>query len=227
MRVFPLRSVNLSSWLTAEDYLVLSLPCFFFSFKCVWPVCLFVCLCLPYWQQEIIMISAHQQLIISQNIPHCHNIFKPYVWSKIHTATYIRHIHTYIWHTWIVIFVHTHTYTQVHSSADRWSSGKEREIWKVSKHLRISWQQFPVDLLDMKPVSTGKHLFAFSTQRELFIYYGLSWFTIAFPLMLHILFSSSFTVTKTELPYQSAIADCLFHSFRTGCGLTWPNVSTV
>lgn len=70
---------------------------------------LFVCLCLPYWQQEIIMISAHQQLIISQNIPHCHNIFKPYVWSKIHTATYIRHIHTHIcWHTRIVIFVHTH-----------------------------------------------------------------------------------------------------------------------
>lgn len=140
-------------------------PChwiWIFSLKCVW-LCV-VCLRLPCWQREIIMISAHQCLIISQNVPHCCKIFTPYVWSNKDQSTHHHSQYTYS-HTWIVIFVHSHRSTTIYSSADRWRSGKERESWKQSQHfesnLRISRQQFPVDLLVTKPVDCKrKHLFS-------------------------------------------------------------------
>ena len=47
------------------------------------------------------MISAHQWLIISQNIPHHYNMFKPR--NKDQNTLH----HLLYTHTWIVIFVQT------------------------------------------------------------------------------------------------------------------------
>lgn len=76
-------------------------------------------------------------------------IFKPYVWSNQNTPGHLQDAGLHR-----LSHLHTHRVKSIGSSANRWSSGTERESWKQSKHfvsnIRPFRQQFPVDLLNRK-----------------------------------------------------------------------------
>lgn len=209
-------SFNISSWQSdGRSFFVLSLPLNLNLF-----IELLICLWLPSWQQEIIMISAHQCLIISLNIPQCCNIFKPYVWSnKDQNAHHHLHKHTHT-HTHFVILCHTSK--TIYSSANRWHSGKERESWKQSRHsgcnLRVSRQRFPVDLWTAKGNPSPFCLVLFKHKSNYFFnslsgFIGSFLFKFLFVCFVTFLFLIIvFYCVKPWLLIES------FHFFRTGFG---------
>lgn len=84
------------------------------------------CLLLPRWQEG----DYHDFCTAAPNYPpkiFPTFIFKPYVWSNRNTLTGRMLAQ-------IVAFAHTHGVKSIDSSANRWSSGTERESWKQSKH---------------------------------------------------------------------------------------------
>lgn len=207
--------------MTADAYFVLSLPLDLNHF-----IELLTCLWLPSWQQEIIMISAHQCLIISLNIPQCWNIFKPYVWSNKDQNTH--HDLRLRTHTLGLSYCDTQVKPSIHPLTDGTQEKKEKagNNPDTECNLRVSRQRFPVDLWTAKGNASPFSLVLFKHKSNNFLMVSATSQVPFFSLFIFYFVTFLFLIRVFYYVTPWLLIES-FHSFRTGFGPTLPNVSTV